>query len=72
MEWTDCPLIEVVPGRLSGVPVLRDSRVRPDDLIDNIEEGPEWMAENFGLPLAQVEGVLAFYHQHLSQLARTA
>ena len=62
MEWTDCPLIEAVPGRLSGVPVLRDSRVRPDDLIDNIEEGP----------LAQVEGVLAFYHQHLSQLARTA
>jgi uncharacterized protein (DUF433 family) len=41
MEWVDCPLIEAVPGRLSGVPVLRDSRVRPDDLIANLDEGQE-------------------------------
>jgi len=61
-----------VPGRLSGVPVLQDSRVWPDGPINNIEEGPEWMAENFGPPLAQVEGVLAFYYRHLAQFARIA
>ncbi len=72
MEWVVCPLIEAVPGRLSGVPGLRDSRVRPDDLIANLDEGQEWMAENFGLSLEQVRGVLAFYQQHLAQFAHIA
>ena len=49
MDWTGGPLIETVPGRLSGVPVIRHSRVRPEDLVNNLEDGPEWMAENFGL-----------------------
>jgi uncharacterized protein (DUF433 family) len=30
------------------------------------------MAENFGLPLEQVRGVLAFYQQHLAQFAHIA
>lgn len=35
VDWTDCPLIERVPGKLGGVPVIRYSRVRPDGLLVN-------------------------------------
>ncbi len=41
VDWTDCPLIERVPGKLSDAPVIRHSRVRPDDLLLNREEGEE-------------------------------
>lgn len=69
MDWTSCPVIEVVPGKMSGVPVLRRSRVRPQDLINNLDEGPEWMADAFGLSIDDVRQVLSFYHQHRSELA---
>ena len=63
MDWTGCPTVEVVPGKLSGAPVIVHSRVRPDDLIRNREEGPEWLAENYSLPIETVRAVLAFYER---------
>lgn len=68
MEWLNCPLIEIVPGKLSGAPVLRRSRVRPQDLIANIAEGPDWLADAFLLPLEDVKAVLAFYERHAETL----
>ena len=61
MNWTDRPVVQIAPGKLSGTPVIVRLRVRPDDLIVNREEGPEWLAENFSLPLETVRVVLAFY-----------
>ena len=69
MEWTDCPVIEVVPNRMSGAPVLHRSRVRPEDLIGNLVEGAEWMADAFGLPLDDVRAVLDFYDRYQDELA---
>ncbi len=61
MNWTDWPLVETVPGKLSGAPVIVHSRVRPADLIVNREEGPEWLAENYGPPIETVRTRLSFY-----------
>ena len=72
MDWTDCPAIERIPGKLSGVPVIKRSRVRPEDLVVNEEEGEEWLAEAFGLTLETVREVLAFYHHHQAELAPSA
>lgn len=69
MDWTSCPLVERVPGKLSGVPVIRHSRVRPDDLLANRAEGEAWLSDAFDLPLSTVRAVLAFYDQHKKQLA---
>ena len=69
VDWTDCPLIERVPGKLGGAPVIRHSRVRPDDLLVNRGEGEEWLADAYRLPLDTVRQVLAFYDQHEKQLA---
>ncbi len=71
MDWTDCELIERVPGKLSGAPVIVHSRVRPDDLIVNRDEGPEWLAANFSLPLRAVRTVLDF-HDRMTRVAHSA
>ena len=63
IDWTACRAVEVVQGRLSGVPVIKDSRVRPEDLIINRDEGAEWLAENFGLPIEAVREILSFYEE---------
>ena len=68
MDWTDCPVIEVVPGRMSEAPVLRGSRVRPQDILANAEQGAEWIADAHGLPLADVTALLAFHAQHPDEL----
>lgn len=61
MDWTDCPMVEVVPGKLSGAPVIVHSRVRPEDILANRDEGTKWLAENFDLPVQTVRTGFAFY-----------
>ena len=56
-------MVERVPGKLSGVPVVVHSRVRPDDLVANREQGLAWLAQNYALPVETVRAVLAFYEQ---------
>ncbi len=68
MNWLDCPVIEQIPGKLSGVPVLKHSRVRPEDLIVNEEEGERWLADAFGIDVKDIREVLTFYHQHQAEL----
>lgn len=68
MDWTDCPVIEVVPGKMSGAPVLRHSRVRPQDLVVNTDEGAEWLASAYHLPIDDVRAVLAFHEAHGDEL----
>lgn len=35
--WDDCPLIERVPGKVSGAPVLKGTRLPADTLVGNYE-----------------------------------
>ena len=69
MDWLACEAIEAVPGKLSGAPVIRASRVRPEDLINNLDLTEEQLASEFGLEQTVVHEVLRFYHQHTDQLA---
>ncbi len=69
MDWMDCPLIERVPGKVSGAPIIKRSRVRPEDLVVNRAEGEEWLSYAYDLPVETVRGVLAFYVEHQRHLA---
>ncbi len=60
-DWTDCAAIETVPGRMAGQPVVRNSRVRPEDLLVNREQGTEWLARGHGLPPETIREVFAFH-----------
>ncbi len=62
MDWTGCEYVERVPGRLGGAPVVKDSRVRADTLVESYELGEslEEIAYNFSLDEAAVRAVLRF------------
>ncbi len=69
MDWLACPVVEQISGKMSGAPVIKHSRVRPEDLIVNRGEGEAWLADAFDLPLLTVRDILVFYEQHANQLA---
>jgi uncharacterized protein (DUF433 family) len=62
MDWSGCSLVEQVPGKVSGVPILRGSRVQADSVLENFESGEsaEDIADNFDLPIEHVRQVLAY------------
>ena len=62
MDWSGCDLVEVNPRKVSGVPILKGTRVQADAIVENYEGGSdvEEIAENFGLPEAKVRELLAF------------
>ena len=64
IDWSKCADVESVPGKVSGAPVIKGSRVRPEDLIVNRTEGEAWLAENYELSIETVREVLTFYDRH--------
>lgn len=60
-DWMDCAAIETVPERLSGQPVIRGTRVRPEDLLANRDQGVDWLAKSHGLEPDVIREVFAFY-----------
>ena len=66
MDWTGCEIVEVVPGKVSGAPIIRGTRVPAEFVLDNHESGESVadIAENFGLRLEDVRKLLAFASAH--------
>ena len=62
IDWTDCPLVEINPRKLSGVPVLKGTRMQADSILQNYRSGlPEdEIAEIFELPADGVRALLAY------------
>jgi uncharacterized protein (DUF433 family) len=66
-DWSDCPLVEVIPGKVSGVPLLRNTRLPVDAITGNydafINEGlshDEAVAETLDCyPEAGLDGINA-------------
>ena len=69
MDWLHCTAVEVVPGKVSGVPIIKHSRVRPEDLTANRPEGEAWLCYAYDLPVGTVRAVLSFCEQCQNQLA---
>lgn len=62
MDWTDCPLVEIVPGKVSGVPLLKGTRLPADTILENYEAGSpvEEISENFDTPVQTVLDILSY------------
>jgi uncharacterized protein (DUF433 family) len=62
MDWSGCDMIEVVPGKVSGLPVIRGSRVPADQVLENhgAGESVEDIAYNFDLKPDDIRAVLAY------------
>jgi uncharacterized protein (DUF433 family) len=37
INWSECPLVEVIPGKVSGAPVLKNTRLPVDAITGNYE-----------------------------------
>jgi uncharacterized protein (DUF433 family) len=59
MDWSGCDLVEVIPGKISGAPLLKGTRLPVDVILANFEAGSsiQDIAENY--PAASVETVKA-------------
>jgi uncharacterized protein (DUF433 family) len=63
IDWSQCPEVESVPGKMSGAWVLRDTRMPVSGVLENFEAGAsiddimEWFD---GLDRTQVEAVIEF------------
>ncbi len=66
IDWSDCPLVERVPGKVSGVPILRHTRVQADSIVENYHSGSpvEEIADNFDIPEDTIRAVLTYAAAH--------
>jgi uncharacterized protein (DUF433 family) len=62
LDWSQCPAVESVPGRLSGAWVFRDTRMPVSAVFQNLEAGAtvDQIVEWFDIPKEQVIEVLEF------------
>jgi uncharacterized protein (DUF433 family) len=62
IDWSGCQAVEVIPGKVSGVPIIRGSRVPADQIIENHDAGEtvEDIAYNFDLKPDDIRAVLAY------------
>jgi uncharacterized protein (DUF433 family) len=65
IDWTACELIERVPGKVSGKPVVVGTRIMPDAIVGSFDLGEtiEELHEGFPtLTIAQIERLIEFAH----------
>jgi len=62
IDWSACSLVEVNPRKVSGVPILKGTRVQADAIVENYESGSpvEEISENFFIPEATIREVLGY------------
>lgn len=62
LDWSQCPGVESVAGRLSGAWVFKDTRMPVSVVFENLEYGStiDEIVENYGLTREQVQVVLEF------------
>ena len=61
-DWSQCPAVESVPGRLSGAWVFRDTRMPVASIFENLECGSsiEEIIEQYDVTREQIQTVLEF------------
>jgi uncharacterized protein (DUF433 family) len=72
MDWSGCDIVETVPCKVSGVPILKGTRVPADAVVENFESGEsvEEISFNFDLQPDDVRKVLTYASAR--QLAKRA
>lgn len=62
LDWSQCPAVESVPGKLGGAWVFKDTRMPVSIVFENLEAGAtiDEIAEWFHLTRRQIVTVLEF------------
>ena len=73
MDWSGCELVESVPGKVSGRPVVRGTRILADTIVGDFDHGSpmEEIQENYPTLSAEaILGLVEFAHSRHEQHAR--
>lgn len=63
IDWTACELIERVPGKVSGRPVIRGTRIMPDPIVNSYDLGDSIEEIHEGFPtlsIAEISRLIEF------------
>jgi uncharacterized protein (DUF433 family) len=70
VDWTGCELVERVPGKVSGRPIVRGTRILADTIVQDAELGSplEEIHENYpDLSIAAIQRLISFAHSQHAQ-----
>jgi uncharacterized protein (DUF433 family) len=70
IDWTGCDLVERIPGKVSGRPIVRGTRILADTIVQDYELGEsiEDIREGFpSLSVDQIRALIAFAHARREQ-----
>ena len=69
LDWSKCPAVESVPGRVSGAWVFKGTRMPVQTVFLNLEAGmsPREITEEFDVTLEEIQAVLHFASQSLER-----
>lgn len=68
LDWSQCPAVESVPGKVSGAWVFRGTRMPVATVFENLEDGMtiDEIMEQFPVSREQVMAVLDFAARSLA------
>ena len=69
LDWSQCPAVESIPGKLSGAWVFKGTRMPVQTVFDNLEAGMsvDEITEVFDVTPAEVKAVTHFAGESLSK-----
>jgi uncharacterized protein (DUF433 family) len=72
LDWSQCPAVESIPGKVSGAWVLRGTRTPVKVLFENLEAGMsiDELMEPFPVSRQEIDSLMAFIARALSKRPR--
>jgi uncharacterized protein (DUF433 family) len=69
LDWSQCPAVESIPGRVSGAWVLRGTRTPVQLLFENLEAGMsiEEVIEQYPVSREEINSLMAFVARSLDK-----
>jgi uncharacterized protein (DUF433 family) len=70
IDWTGCSLVERIPGKVSGRPIVKGTRILADTIVQDAELGSplEEIQENYpDLSPADIQQLISFADSHRVQ-----
>jgi uncharacterized protein (DUF433 family) len=66
LDWSQCPAVESIPGKVSGAWVFKGTRLPVTTIIENLEDlSVDEIIEQFDVTREQVTAVLEFVAESL-------
>ena len=69
LDWSQCPAVESIPGRVSGAWTFRNSRTPVKVVFENLEDGMtiEEIIEQYPVSREEIKAVLDFASRSLEK-----